>query len=288
MQHRSDEVSEDAALLDRDSPIPLYMQIKQYLARQIAVWGQRSDKFFTDAELCEMFGVSRMTARQAVQELVDEGMLKRARGIGTFVVARKVEEQLTPVIDDQWNAAGRPIDLDLLAYEMQPCPTGFADDLGIAAGAPVRYVFRLRKAGGVPIALDHRYIPLALATEHTQADARTRILRPFFERFEMSHAEIRLEATTAGQQEVRWLGLALGAPLMMRRMRYLTAEGLAVLAGCTIYRADLVRYSIHMPLSRDTLEPAALGNDKDRVVRLRREMVAPESLALEGAANPRS
>jgi GntR family transcriptional regulator len=263
----------DFAKLDRSSPIPLYMQIKQYLARQIAVWEQRNAKFFTDAELCEMFGVSRMTVRQAVQELVDDGFLKRARGIGTFVVARALVEQLTPAVDDQWTAAGRPVDLEVLAYETQPCPAGFADDLDIDRNAPVRYIFRVRKAGSVPIALDHRYIPLALASGYTQADAASAILRPFFDRFQMSHAEIRLEATTAGQQEVRWLGLPLGAPLMMRRMRYLTKDGLAVLAGYTIYRADLVRYSIHMPLTRETLEPAARGEDNDRVVRLRREMV---------------
>ncbi|MBV9521537.1 MAG: GntR family transcriptional regulator, partial [Alphaproteobacteria bacterium] len=70
------------AELDRGSPIPLYMQIKQYLSRQIGAWERHDEKFYTDADLCELFGVSRMTVRQAVQELVDEGLLKRARGIG--------------------------------------------------------------------------------------------------------------------------------------------------------------------------------------------------------------
>src|SRR5258707_6758842 len=82
--------------LDRGSPIPLYLQIKQYLSRQIAVWEQNNDKFYTDGDLCDMFGVSRMTVRQAVQELVDDGLLKRARGVGTFVVMRKIEERLAP------------------------------------------------------------------------------------------------------------------------------------------------------------------------------------------------
>src|SRR6185369_4401628 len=91
--------------LDRRSPIPLYLQIKQYLARQISVWERHNDKFFTDGELCDMFGVSRMTVRQAVQDLVDDGLLKRSRGIGTFVVARKIEERLAPQLDfpEQWD-----------------------------------------------------------------------------------------------------------------------------------------------------------------------------------------
>jgi GntR family transcriptional regulator len=264
--------------LDRASPIPLYLQIKQYLSRQIAVWERHNQQFYTDGDLCNMFGVSRMTVRQAVQSLVDDGLLKRSRGIGTFVVARKIEERLGPgrEFPVQWDETGRPVRLEVLTYETQPCPPGFAEDLGIESAAPVRYIFRLRTAGAMPIALDHRYIPLPIADGLNQADAGSSILRTFWDRFEMSHAEIYLEATSAGPQEVRWLDLPPGAPLMLRRMLYRTMDGLAVLAGYTVYRADLVRYSIHMPLSRETLEPASRGEDQDRFVRLRREMTAPD------------
>src|ERR1700739_1354301 len=95
--------------LDRVSPIPLYLQIKQYLSRQIAVWERHNDKFYTDSELCDMFGVSRVTVRQSVQERVDDGLLKRSRGIGTFVVERRVEERLSPQIGfpDHWVESGR-------------------------------------------------------------------------------------------------------------------------------------------------------------------------------------
>jgi GntR family transcriptional regulator len=140
----------------------------------------------------------------------------------------------------------------------------------------VRYILRLRSAGAMPIALDHRYVPLSIAGGLTQADAESSILRAFFDRFEMSHAEINLEATSAGQLEVRHLAVALGAPLMLRRMRYLTKDGLAVLTGLTLYRADVVRYSVMMPLSRETLEPAQRGEDQERTVRLRREMTSPD------------
>src|SRR5262249_18042445 len=129
--------------LDRDSPIPLYLQIKLYLSREIAVWEQHNDKFHTDSELCELFGVSRMTVRQAVQEVVNDGLLKRARGIGTFVVARKIEERLTPEMNfpELWVESGRPVRLEVLTYDTRPCPPSFAEDLGIASGAPVRYIY---------------------------------------------------------------------------------------------------------------------------------------------------
>jgi GntR family transcriptional regulator len=279
------EIGVASVALDRESPIPLYLQIKQHLLHQIAVWERQDDRFHTDSELCAMFGVSRMTVRQAVQALVDDGLVKRARGIGTFVVARKIEERLTPAAsfrEHQWLAEGRPISVDLLAYETRPCPPGFAEDLGVARSAPVRYVFRRRAAGDVPIALDHRYIPLEIAAGLTQADASRSILAVLSQRLPLSHGEIHLEATTAGEADLPWLGVSLGAPLMLRRLRYLAADNRCVLAGYTVYRADLVRYSVHTSFAREAAEPVAPGEAAESVVRLCREMAGrPDAEAPE-------
>jgi hypothetical protein len=62
---------------------------------------------------------------------------------------------------------------------------------------------------------------------------------------------------------------------MMRRLRFITKDGVPVLAGYTVYRADLVRYSIHMPLAGEVPGPVVRSEDQDRVVRLRREVAAP-------------
>jgi GntR family transcriptional regulator len=263
--------------LERDSPIPLYLQIKQHLAHAIAAAELPDGKFYTDSELCEMFRVSRMTVRQAVQELVDDGLVKRSRGIGTFVVARPAADRPTPLqgFREQWLADGRPMGVELLAYQTVPCPPGFAEDLAVARNAPVRYVLRLRSAGAVPIALDHRYIPVAIAAGLSQADAASSILRALSGRFAFAHSDVHLEATSAGEAEMRWLKLPSGAPLMMRRMRVVATDGQPVLAGFTVYRADLVRYSIHMPLADIVPEPLTRADDSDRLVHLRREVAGP-------------
>jgi GntR family transcriptional regulator len=252
--------------LERDSPIPLYLQIKQHLAHAIAAAELPGGKFYTDSELCEMFRVSRMTVRQAVQELVDDGLVKRSRGIGTFVVARPAADRPTPLqgFREQWLADGRPMGVELLAYQTVPCPPGFAEDLAVARNAPVRYVLRLRSAGAVPIALDHRYIPVAIAAGLSQADAASSILRALSGRFAFAHSDVHLEATSAGEAEMRWLKLPSVA-----------TDGQPVLAGFTVYRADLVRYSIHMPLADIVPEPLTRAEDSDRLVHLRREVAGP-------------
>jgi GntR family transcriptional regulator len=281
MSQHSEASSEQLAgrviALERDSPIPLYRQIKQHLAGELAGADPRSDKFYTDSELCSMFGVSRMTVRQAVQELVAEGLVKRSRGVGTFILGRPLEEHLTPLVAfrEQWVASGRPMAVELLTFETRPCPAGFAEDLAIDRNAPVRYVFRLRSAGEMPIALDHRYLPLALAAGVSQAEAASSILRALSGRFEFAYADIHLEATTAGDDEVRWLKVPRGAPLMMRRLRFVTKDDVTVLAGYTVYRADLVRYSIHMPLVGEVPGSVVRAEDQDHVVSLRREVAGP-------------
>src|SRR5512143_1450273 len=80
------------AVLNKTDGIPLYIQIRKYLYDSIVkndlVPGQRLP---SEDELAAQFGVSRMTARQGVSDLIDEGLLYRRRGIGTFVAQFHVE-----------------------------------------------------------------------------------------------------------------------------------------------------------------------------------------------------
>lgn len=261
--------------LDRGSHIPLYLQIKQFLSRQIAQWDRREERFYSDDELADMFKVSRMTVRQAVQALVNDGLLARAQGIGTFVVARRMA---TPFAASSAPAreAEQALELEALIVEMQPCPPSFAAELGVAPETPVHYVFRLRRSGGLVVGIDHRYIPLSVVPTLSKADA-TR--RGFWGRFKVSHTEVRLEATTASPQEARWLNLPAGAPLMLRRVRAIAEDGLVIATGYTSYRADCVHYAVRIPVSREMLDKPGMGEGQDRLVHFRREIDTAGPLA---------
>jgi GntR family transcriptional regulator len=265
--------------LDHASPLPLYVQIKQHLLREIAAWPASAPQFYTDGELCRMFGVSRMTARQAVQELVEEGFLMRRRGAGTFVAARKIEERFAPLVaaDLQWSPGTLPARVEVLAFEIQPCPAAIAPSLDLSAGAPVRYLRRLRYAGALAIALDHRYVPMPIAEKALPQGTTRSIVHAIWEHYDLDRAEMALEATSAGADEERWLCVPAGEPLIVRRLRYLARGGEPVMAGISLYRADLVRYTVEVPLTREARErPELLSEieDFDRLVRFRREFTA--------------
>jgi GntR family transcriptional regulator len=262
--------------LDHASRLPLYVQIKQHLLRKIAAWPAEAPQFYTDGELCRLFSVSRMTVRQAVQELVEEGLLKRRRGAGTFVALRKVEERFAPLVnaDLQWAASDPPARIEVIAFEIRPCPTAVAPSLDLAPGTPVRYIRRLRYAGVVPIALDHRFLPLPVAEKAMPQGTSRSIVHQIWEHYDLDRGEMALEAATAGAEEERWLRVPAGEPVIVRRLRYLARGDQPVMAGHTVYRADLVRYTVEVPLSRevrDRPEAFAQAEDFESPIRFRRE-----------------
>lgn len=240
------------APVDRSSPLPLYAQIKQRLITMILNW-DRDERFYSDEQLCALFRVSRDTIRQAVAELVKAGVLTRSRGLGTFVVLQKVEERFNPAMDllQQWAAHGTPLQMTPLVFERCTAPADIANALALDLGTPVLFIKRLRTTATVPIAIDYRYLPSNLVGTWTEDTAIGSPLHLLWQTVEIATGEFSIEAALAGPDEVEYLHVAAGTPVLIRTLRYRDHAGRFVLAGHTVHRADLVRYSLTVPLSRD-------------------------------------
>jgi GntR family transcriptional regulator len=238
--------------LDRTSPLPLYAQIKQRLIGLILRWDQPDRRFYSDEQLCAFFCVSRDTVRQALSELVHDGMLRRSRGLGTFVSVRKLEERFGPGMDfiQQWEAAGTPVQPTLLVFERCGAEAQVAAALEIDPGVEVLFIKRTRAAARVPVAIDYRYLPADLVADWDESSALASPLHLLWQRVELRSGEFGIEASVAGPEEVEYLHLAAGAPVLIRTLRYRDVGGRQVMAGHTVHRGDLVRYSLNMPLSR--------------------------------------
>src|SRR4051794_1129490 len=110
--------------LNRDSPLPLYAQVKRALQVKLMSWPAENDRFYTDEELQRIFGVSRATVRQALTELEEEGLVRRRQGFGTFVNRDKIEESFAARNDfsSQWAQSGRSLHVANLNVTRRPCP----------------------------------------------------------------------------------------------------------------------------------------------------------------------
>lgn len=239
--------------LDRSSPLPLYAQIKQRLIGLILHWEQPDRRFFSDEQLCAFFCVSRDTVRQALSELVREGLLTRSRGLGTFVAVKKLEERFGPGMDfiQQWAAKGTPIQPTLLVFDRRGADEEVATALETEVGAPILFIKRTRAAARVPVAIDYRYLPADLVTDWDESSALGSPLHLLWQRLELRTGDFEIEAGIAGPEEVEYLHLPTGAPVLIRSLRYRDAGNRLVMAGHTVHRADLVRYSLSVPLSRE-------------------------------------
>jgi len=244
--------------LDRASPLPLYAQIKQRLIGIILRWDRADRRFYSDEQLCALFNVSRDTVRQAVSELVREGLLTRSRGLGTFISAHKLEERFGPSMDfqRQWAAKGAPMQSTLLLFERRAADDYVTAVLELGAGATVLFIKRVRAAARVPIAIDYRYLPAELVSDWTEDSAQGSPLHLLWQRLDIRSGDFDIEAGVAGPEEVEYLHLVAGAPVLIRTLRYRDDKGSLVMAGHTVHRGDLVRYSLNVPLSRDGVGPS--------------------------------
>ncbi|MFM8802234.1 MAG: GntR family transcriptional regulator [Tagaea sp.] len=248
----SPSAASDAVSLDRASPIPLYVQVRNRLLAMVGGWTDPERRFYSDEELTAMFGVSRATVREALAELVEAGVLRRTRGRGTAVSLRKVEEKLTPGMNirRQWEAEGRPITASVLAFERVGASPAIAEALDVPPGADVLFVKRVRATAIAPVAIDWRYLPAALGDGLKRADAATSLLHTLWHKVDLDHSELTIEAALSGPEEMELLHLPANSPVLVRHLVYFDRAGRRVMAGQSIHRADLMRYSIRIDLSR--------------------------------------
>ena len=233
--------------LDRGSPVPLYFQVAEQLERAIAS-GEIApgDKIDNEVSLARDLGLSRPTMRQAIQLLVDKGLLVRKRGVGTQVVQGRVRRslELTSLHDDLTGAGQQPR-TDLLELTHAPADEEVASELQVDPGAPVWSLERLRWIGEEPLALMRNYLPLDVVDlgAHDLADdglyallRRSGIL--------MRVAKQRIGARRAGAREATLLHEKRSSPLLtMQRTAYDDA-GRAVEFGRHVYRPDLYAFEL--------------------------------------------
>lgn len=259
--------------LDRNSPLPLYAQLQRRLQAIIRSGEVADGKFYSDQDICTRFGVSRYTARQAVQELVGQGLLQRVQGQGTFINAKKFEEFFGPKMDfkHQWASAGRPLTFEVASFGNTPCPKDIADMLGLTAGQPVLQIERVRHAGDAIASYDVRFIHPDFASSITPEDAQSQSLLDLLSQITgLSYAQNRVEAALAGAELARILDLAPTDPVLVRELVYFCENNLPVMAGRSYSPGNLVRHMFTVALTPPP-KAGATGTSAGRDVRQRAE-----------------
>ncbi|MFZ5815150.1 MAG: GntR family transcriptional regulator [Bacillota bacterium] len=234
--------------LQKELPIPLYYQIKTRLLEQIES-GQLKpgDRVPSERELTDRYGVSRMTARQALVELETQGVLVREQGKGTFVATPKFEQPLALLTSftEDMRRRGLRAGAQVLSAGLVPAERRAARDLGLAETARVYRLERLRLAGGEPMALETSHLAADRFPGLLELDLENRSLYALLrERYgvELARASQSLEAVPADARLAEILRVREGTPLMLMERLSRDPQDRPVELVRSYYRGDRYRF----------------------------------------------
>jgi Transcriptional regulators len=232
-------------------PASLYFQLHQHLVDRI-----RAGEFGpsvplpTEMELCEQYGVSRITVRRALDALADERLISRRRGVRTFVVEPPVKSvALTGSLDEALSYSGN-LSLKLLSTEeVRPSPL-VEQALGLGPGERVLRLEAIAASEGEPFAHAEYFLPAAVSALFADTDLQAHVpmLRTIEQRLgrRITSANQTVEPVIADRAVADYLGVKPRAPLLKVVRTYFTAEDTPVKTDIIRYHPERYRYTVQL------------------------------------------
>ena len=210
-----------ARAIDRRSPIPFYFQLTKLLTAEIES-GRLAvgERLPSEPAICEQFGVSRTTVRQALSELESEGLIRREKGRGTFVAERRSDSWLLQSAHgfyEEAERAGHDVRSRVLRRLVEPLPLWASEALRLPSESHGVTVERLRWMDDRLVMYVVSHFPADVAETLLEADLEARSL---YRVLEQQHAltvaggRRVVEAATAEQDLAKLLEVEPGAPLL--------------------------------------------------------------------------
>jgi GntR family transcriptional regulator len=215
----------------------------------------------TERALCEAYGVSRTTVRQALQELLVDGRLYRLQGKGTYVARPKVVQTLalTSYTEDM-QARGLSPASRLLGADRAPASAEVADLLALTPRAEVLRIERLRLADREPMAIETLFVDAARFPELERRLSHTgsfyELLRSKYG-VQLAEGEETIESAIAAPADAELLGTEVGSPMLLLTRRTWDAQGRPVEFVRSLYRGDRYRLLTRLRLAQPSAAPVA-------------------------------
>ena len=239
--------------LDRDASIPLYLQLAGLLRGRIERGEWRpGQKIPSENELNRLYGVSRMTARQVLAQLVNENLLFRVQGKGTFVAHPKISTRSPAYkgIREQLEGMGYAVATKVLTDKVVPADEPVARALRIPVGERVHEIRRVRLlADDEPISLHTSYVPERLAlTLDGLVDRQLCVILEEDHGLRMSKINEGLESTLPNGQEAKALQIRRTTPLLLLTHEIADPKGRLFEFSRILFRGDKLRLQFHYDL----------------------------------------
>ena len=243
----------------RNSPLPRYFQLKEIMRERIRSGEWKPGELIpSERELSEKYGISRMTARQAITELVNEGLFYREQGKGTFVSQRKITQQLIHLtgFTEDIRARGQRPGTKVLSATMQPADEETAEKLRINPGTPIFRLQRLRLADDEPLAIELSQISFkgceGLLEEDLEHNSLYRLLEAKYG-LALMEADQELEAGLTGSEEAQLLKISVASPVLFTRRITYSDRNQPIEYAKAVYCGN--KYTFYTHMKREQLLP---------------------------------
>jgi GntR family transcriptional regulator len=224
---------------------PRYREIEHAIRQRLARLKPGAE-LPSEAQLCDEFGVSRMTARHAVDRLAQEGLVFRMRGRGTFVSEPPTHRRANSLLSfsNEMRRQGRRPSSRLLGRALRAPTREEAARLQLKDGEKVLWLRRIRLADGHPIAVESTRLHRRTAAAVLAADLQAESLHAVLVRagFPPTRGRATISAEPASADDARWLEMRKGDPMLVERRVIVDQEGRPLEFTESRYPAD--RYAL--------------------------------------------
>lgn len=247
----------DRAARVLDGPTPKYAQLREILRRMVEHELPPDTPIPSERDLAERYGVSRLTVRSAVGRLVDEGLLRRVRGRGTFTAHRRIDLSLHLVsFTEDMRRRGLTPSSKVLSIATAVPPEPVRRTFGLTPRASAYRIRRLRLADGLPFAVEDGWYHPGVVPSLLDLDLTGSIYAQLAQRhgvrFDTAYQTVT--AATAGTHHARLLELRTGAPLLVFQ-RVSRVGGRAAEDTTSWYRGDRYRLTVSLDTTSSTRAP---------------------------------
>jgi GntR family transcriptional regulator len=240
--------------IDKKSPIPAYYQLKKILLKQIQEGEFPLGSMIpSERDLSQTYGISRMTVRQALSQLVSDGLLYREKGRGTFVSPVKLEQKNIMSFSNTVRAKGLMPSARVLYFEKEEATEELCERMGLSNGEKVYHLKRLRLADDMPVAVEEDFIPERYCPGLEHWDLKSSLHRMIKNEYghNVRYVDHVIEATKPNRDEKEMLQITVATPILKLVCEYYTEDDRKIIFEKSIYRSDEYKYNLRVFVSNE-------------------------------------
>jgi GntR family transcriptional regulator len=240
--------------IDKTSPIPVYYQLKNIILKKI-----QSGEFLegglipSERELGDSLNISRMTVRQALNLLVQEGILYREKGKGTFVSKSKIVQNNIESFSETVRQRGLEPSTEIIYFSKNENNQRIKEILDLQEMDTLYYLKRLRLASKVPIAIEEVFMPEKYFREfdkHNLSSSLYTLIREEYS-YTLNYIDNTIQAAKPSNEEKVLFKISNATPVLkISGIRY-SSSGIKLFYGNDTYRSDEYDYNVRIYMNKE-------------------------------------